>query len=101
MKLKIPLLAACLAALTLPGANAQVVLLEWDFFGDNSSNRPTMNSTFNATGIDSSVLSRGAGAAASAAANSFRTTGFQNNGISLTNTDYFQWGFTVDTGRSL
>lgn len=96
--MKKTLLAACFSIMFAVASNAQVVLLEWDFFGDNSTNRPTMDSTFNEAGIDSSVLSRGAGAAASQAANSFRTVGFQNDGISLTNTDYFQWGFTVDTG---
>jgi len=75
-------------------ATAQNILV-WDFFGDNSSNRPTMASTFNVLGASVSTLSRGATAPATAGANSFRTTGFQNDGISLDNTDYFQWTLSV------
>jgi autotransporter-associated beta strand protein len=44
-----------------------------------------------ATGVSLNLLTRGAGAAASSGNNSFRTVGFQNNGISTANTDYFQW----------
>jgi len=84
---------AAIGALSLT-ASAQNVLV-WDFFGDNSSNRPTMDSTFNVLGTSISTLSRGATAQATAGANSFRTTGFQNDGISLDNTDYFQWTLTV------
>jgi hypothetical protein len=98
--MKLHLLALTLAAtvfVTSPG-RADFTLLEWDFFGDNSSNRPTMASTFNTSGIAASTLSRGAGAAASVGVNSFRTTGFQNDGINLANTDYFQWTLAVSTG---
>src|SRR6185369_5770480 len=44
---------------------------------------------------------RGAGAAASSGANSFRTTGFQNNGISVANTDYFQFTLSAASGFTL
>jgi autotransporter-associated beta strand protein len=37
------------------------------------------------------TLTRGATATVSAGNNSFRTVGFQNNGIATSNTDYFQW----------
>jgi hypothetical protein len=90
---KTTLAIAVIGALTFT-ATAQNILV-WDFFGDNSSNRPTMDSTFNVLGTSVSTLSRGATAPASAGANSFRTTGFQNDGISLANTDYFEWTLTV------
>jgi hypothetical protein len=92
MKKNLLTLALTLAVCVSAGAQS---ILEWNFFGDNSSNRPTMNSTFNVLGTSASTLSRGAGAPASAGANSFRTTGFQNNGIDLANTDYFQWTLNV------
>ncbi len=44
------------------------------------------------------ILSRGSGAAASSATNSFRTTGFQNNGINVANTDYFEFSVTANAG---
>ncbi len=46
-------------------------------------------------------LTRGAGAGTSAGANSFRTTGFGNNGISTANTDYFQFIISTASGYSL
>jgi hypothetical protein len=84
---------AAIGALSLT-ASAQNILV-WDFFGDNSSNRPTMDSTFNVLGTSISTLSRGATAPATVGANSFRTTGFGNDGINLDNTDYFEWTLTV------
>jgi hypothetical protein len=72
------------------------VLLEWDFVGISSP--PTMNSTFNSPNVAPAELSRGAGAPASAASNSFRTQGFGNDGLSLSNTDYF--AFTLTTAIS-
>lgn len=46
-------------------------------------------------------LTRGAGAAATSAGSAFRTVGFQNNGISTTNTDYFEIILSADTGYTL
>jgi hypothetical protein len=68
-------------------------LLEFDFQGLDTV--ATANSTSNAPNVDAAVLSRGAGATASAGANSFRTAGFRNDGIDLSNTDYFE--FTLVT----
>lgn len=61
----------------------------WDFYGESS---PATSSAdiFNANLSSSNFITRGASASASTASNSFRTTGFQNNGISTSNTDYFQ-----------
>ncbi len=72
----------------------------WDLTGSNNV------ATATATAIDthlasSPVLSRGAGASGSAGANSFRTVGFQNNGISTANTDYFQTSIKAVSGYTL
>lgn len=79
---------------------AQTTLLGWDFFGQSSPasfNATTKNGNLDSTG----TLSRGAGAAASSASNSFRTSGFQNNGISTANTDYFQFAISATSGYTL
>jgi hypothetical protein len=89
MKLLFATLVLSLAA-SLP-APAQV-LLQWNF--DGVSSPATMNSTTNAAEANASVLSRGIGAPASVASNSFRTQGFGNDGISLSNTDYFEFTLT-------
>lgn len=67
-------------------------IMAWDVTGASAP------ATFAATALDpnlssasgASNITRGPGASASAGGNSFRTTGFQNNGISTSNTDYFQ-----------
>ncbi len=77
-------------------------LLAWDFTG--VSNALTSNPTYVISGLglaSASPLTRGAGAAASAGGNSFRTTGFQNNGIALSNTDYFQWTISPQVGTAV
>ncbi|WP_298118827.1 T9SS sorting signal type C domain-containing protein [Flavobacterium sp.] len=86
---------------------APVVLAAWDFFGAGSAtSNPT---TYAATTFNSNLdntgsltdITRGAGASPSNGSNSFRTTGFQNNGISTSNTDYFQTTLKTDIGYSL
>jgi hypothetical protein len=84
---------ALTTVMSLAASHAQS-LLEWDFFGVNDG-PATADSTFNAVNVDGAVLSRGPEATASAANNSFRTTGFKNDGISLDNEDYFE--FTLIT----
>jgi hypothetical protein len=77
----------------------------WNFTGVGSTTLPT----FAATTFDENMIStsgasnitRGPGAAWSAGNNSFRTTGFQNNGISTANTDYFQITLTASEGYQL
>lgn len=72
----------------------------WDFTGE--SNVSTSTAEVYNTNLDaSSSITRGAGALPSAGANSFRTTGFQNNGIALTNTDYFENTFSAAPGFTL
>ena len=77
-------------------------LMAFDFFGMN--NVATANPSYVLPGMlpaSSQPITRGAGAASSAAANSFRTVGFQNNGIATTNTDYFQFTMTANPGLGL
>ena len=61
----------------------------WDFNGE-SSPATSAADVYDANLSSSNLITRGAGASASTASNSFRTTGFQNNGINTSNTDYFQ-----------
>ncbi len=72
-----------------------MVIAGWDFTGQTGS-QATQPATAYSVGLDSSnLLGRGAGAAGSAGANSFRTVGFQNNGIAVTNTDYFEFSLSA------
>lgn len=77
----------------------------WDFTGVGSTSLPTYAATtFNSNLVSSSGannITRGATAAWSIANNSFRTTGFKNEGISTSNTDYFQITLTAATGYTL
>jgi uncharacterized repeat protein (TIGR02543 family) len=75
-------------------------LAAWDFTGENTlatSSADIYNSNLDA----SSSITRGAGATASSGANSFRTTGFQNNGISTSSNDYFQTTLSAIDGYTL
>ena len=91
--------AAMALFMLLPGMGLGQIAA-WDFSGQSSP------ATFAATTFNSNLVSasgasnitRGAGAAASSASNCFRTTGFANNGIATTNTDYFQITLTAATG---
>ena len=77
----------------------------WDFTGVGSTSLPTFTATtFNANLVSTSGannITRGSGANWSTGTNSFRTTGFQNNGISTSNTDYFQITLTATTGNKI
>lgn len=72
----------------------------WNFFGQNTI--ATMAATsFSSNLVSASganTITRGPAAVASAGVNSFRTAGFQNNGIATTNTDYFQVTLTAAAG---
>ncbi|WP_084466372.1 Ig-like domain-containing protein [Kaistella palustris] len=73
----------------------------WDFAGQNTGPVTVAATTFHSNLISTSGasdISRGSEAATSSANNSFRTTGFKNDGISTTNTDYFQITLTAATG---
>jgi hypothetical protein len=84
----------------ITGSIAFGQIANWDFTGQSSpatSNASSSNP--NLTSVP--VLTRGATAASSTASNSFRTVGFQNNGIATTNTDYFQVTLAASTGNAL
>ena len=75
-------------------------ILSWDFSTENTV--ATSTAEVHDASLDSSiVLTRGAGAAASAGANSFRTAGFKNDGIATANTDYFQFELSADSTHTL
>lgn len=97
MKVKLLLLALFVSFLS----SGQTTLAAWDFFGENTANATSSAEIYNVNLDGSNLISRGGGAAASAAGNSFRTTGFQNNGISTANTDYFQITLSSTTGNNL
>jgi|GEM_PF-1250253 len=77
----------------------------WDFTGVGSVSLPTYGATtFNANLVSASGannITRGATAAWSTGTNSFRTTGFQNNGIATSNTDYFQITLEAAAGHKV
>lgn len=96
------LIAAVATAVGLTCAAQADLLLEWVFSGSSPASQV-------ANSIDSRLdsggsfndLTRGAGAPSSAANSSFRTTGFQNDGISTANTDYFQLVLSASSGYDL
>lgn len=72
-------------------------ILNWNFNGQSSP--ATSSPTFVNVNLDPGILLiRGAGAPSSTATNSFRTTGFQNNGISVANIDYFEFSLSAAPG---
>ena len=77
----------------------------WDF--TNTNNIPSLGATVVSDRLDTSTalayntITRGAGASSSTGANSFRTTGFKNEGIATTNTDYYQVKMKPRSGYKL
>lgn len=96
--MKKKLLGICLLLSTPSLLFSQIAA--WDFTGENNVATSTAE-VYNANLDASNTITRGAGAVGSAGANSFRTQGFQNNGIALTNTDYFQNQFSAAPGFTL
>ena len=80
-------------------------LAGWDFNAVTSAGVATFTAnTFNSNLISTAGASdivRGATAALSSGASSFRTVGFKNEGISTANTDYFQISLAPTTGKLL
>jgi hypothetical protein len=78
-------------------------LAAWDFTGLNNTATATATifhpNLLSSNGMNN--LTRGPGANPSAGANSFRTTGFRNDGIVVTNTDYFQVMLVAQPGMKL
>lgn len=93
------LLLSLLFALYFPLATfAQIAT--WDFTGQTALATSTANTSD--PGLTSiPILTRGASASGSPGNNSFRTVGFQNNGISTANTDYFQVTLTAAAGKKI
>ena len=85
-------------------ANFVSPLVAWDFTNENTL--ATSSAEIVSSNLDSSgLLSRGLTAPASSGANSFRTAagsssvnGFRNDGINVSNTDYFEFVVSAKTG---
>ena len=92
-------LAASAAAFLASEVRADVID-SYNFFGLASPATATAT-TFSSNLDSTNVLSRGAGAAASGGANSFRTVGFKNDGIATSNTDYFEFSLSATAGNVL
>lgn len=76
------------------------ILAAWDLFGVSSP--ATATATIVAANLDSTnTITRGSSAAASTGGNSFRTVGFQNDGISVANNDFFQTTVSAAPGFAL
>ena len=85
---------------TASGTTGPAPLAAWDLTGATSV--ATWPATvFNANLDSANTITRGSGAAASAGNNSFRTVGFQTNGVSTANSDYFQVTLSVVSGCTL
>jgi hypothetical protein len=95
------LLLVLLFGTAITQSKAQIAA--WDLTGEGSTSTITTSAAdlFNANLDASNLLTRGPGAAWSTGGNSFRTTGFQNNGISTANTDYFQFTLSSVSGFNL
>lgn len=97
-------LLAVFAAISVASSSfGQITLSAWDFTGE--SNQATSVADTLAPHLDTTgtfnTLTRGSAAGASSGANSFRTTGFKNEGISISNADYFQFVVSASDGYEL
>lgn len=89
-----------LGQLVATNAAFSQTIAEWNFTGE--SGLATSNAEIVASDVAGPVtLTRGPGAAASTASNSFRTVGFQNDGIATSNADYFQFTLTAAAGQAV
>jgi hypothetical protein len=96
---KLVLFAFFLACFASGKASAGVIL-SFDFSGSAATAAfNTQSSTFNVAEIQASTMTRGAAISNNNAANSFRGTGFSNDGIAVTNTDYFQFSVNAVGGN--
>lgn len=102
LRLGLLALPVALVALALPAVSQ---IAAWDFTGENTvASSVAVSSTadvFDAKLDSPNTLTRGSTAAASAGSNSFRTTGFKNDGIATSNTDYFQATLSAAPGYTL
>ena len=97
------LLTACLIAGATAVASRADIILDWDFAGTGATVSQVANTIGSNldTGGSYNDLTRGSGATASSGTAVFRTLGFQNNGISVANTDYFQFILSAASGYTL
>jgi hypothetical protein len=99
MKKTLALLA--IVGMSIVSASADT-LLQFDFAGATATaTSNSANSTFNDAALTSSTMTRGPFTGTTGnnnATNSFRWTLFKNDGISLANTDYFQFSLTSSSG---
>lgn len=88
-------------ALSLSGyTTSSNYLIAWNFFGTSSPS--SMLPSSGDPALDGGLaLVRGTKATVSTANNSFRTEGFKNDGISIANTDYFEFALSVENGKAL
>jgi trimeric autotransporter adhesin len=86
--------------MTIKSQPVTTLIAAWDFTGESALATSTAD-IYDANLDASNLLTRGAGAAASAGANSFRTVGFKNDGISTSNTDYFQFTLSGTPGYTM
>ena len=84
----------------ITGNISQAQIAAWDFTGENSVETSSAE-IFNGNMDASNLITRGTNASASSGSNSFRTTGFKNDGISLSNSDYFQITLSASPGFTL
>ena len=75
-------------------------IASWDFTGQNNVTSAA-STTFDPNLNSSNLITRGTDAGSSTGANSFRTKGFKNDGISVSNNDYFQITLSASTGYQL
>lgn len=87
-------------AVTRTFAVTAPLIAAWDFTGAGNYVTSAAN-LFNANLNSSNLITRGSTAATSTGANSFRTVGFKNEGISVSNTDYFQTTLSAAPGMKL
>jgi DNA/RNA endonuclease G (NUC1) len=88
-------------ALSLSGyTTGSNYLIAWNFF-ETSSPSSMLPSSADPALDGGLALVRGTKATASTANNSFRTEGFKDDGISIANTDYFEFGLSVENGKAL
>jgi len=88
-------------ALSLSGyTTSSNYLIAWNFF-ETSSPSSMLPSSADPALDGGLALFRGIKATASTANNSFRTEGFKDDGISIANTDYFEFGLSVENGKAL
>ena len=85
--------------------NGSAGVIYWDF--TNTNNIATFGATVKNDKLDTSTalayntLTRGSTAPSSAGANCFRTTGFKNEGVSTSNTDYYQVKMKAKSGYKM